>query len=75
LLDAVIMNKTPGSLRAFASYELNVGKARAYVHHWQAQEIRVEAEPPQTVWIDGEAHGQTPFTAKVIPHAVDIVVP
>jgi YegS/Rv2252/BmrU family lipid kinase len=75
LLDVLIMNKTASSLRAFASYELNVGKARAHVRHWQAQEIVVEADPPQTVWIDGEAHGQTPFTATVIPHAVAIIVP
>lgn len=75
LLDIVIMNNTPSSLRAFASYELNVGQARAYVRHWQAQEIMVEADPPQTVWIDGEAYGQSPFTATVIPHAVAIVVP
>jgi diacylglycerol kinase (ATP) len=75
LLDVVIMNKTIGSLRSFASYELNVGWARAHVHHWQAREIVVEADPPQTAWIDGEAHGQTPFTATVIPHAVTVVVP
>jgi diacylglycerol kinase family enzyme len=68
------MNKTAGSLREFASYELNVGRAKAHVHHWQAREIAVEADPPQTVWIDGEAHGQTPFTATVIPQAVAVVV-
>jgi YegS/Rv2252/BmrU family lipid kinase len=75
LLDVLIMNKTASSLRAFASYELNVGRARAHVRHWQAQEIVVEADPPQTAWIDGEAYGQTPFTAMVIPHAVTVVVP
>jgi YegS/Rv2252/BmrU family lipid kinase len=75
LLDVLLMNKTLSSLREFTSYELNVGRARAHVRHWQAQEIVVEADPPQTVWIDGEAHGQTPFTAAVIPHAVTIVVP
>jgi YegS/Rv2252/BmrU family lipid kinase len=75
LLDIVMMNKTPNSLRAFASYELNVGRAKAYIHHWQAREIVVEADTPQTVWIDGEAHGQTPFIATVVPHAVTVVVP
>ena len=75
LLDVVIMDNTASSLRAFASYELNVGRAKAYIHHWQAQEIVVEADPPQTLWIDGEAHGQTPFTATVIPQAIAVVVP
>ncbi len=75
LLDVLIMNKNVSSLRAFASYELNAGTARAHVHHWQGKEIVVEADPPQDVWIDGEAHGQTPFTATVIPQALEVVVP
>jgi diacylglycerol kinase family enzyme len=54
---------------------LNAGKSKVNVHHRQAKEIVVESDPPQTVWIDGEAHGETPFTATVIPQAISIVVP
>ena len=45
------------------------------MHHWQAREIKVESGSPQAVWIDGEDHGQTPFTANVVPQAISIVVP
>jgi YegS/Rv2252/BmrU family lipid kinase len=75
LLDVMIMDKHADSLRSMASYQLSKGKAKMYVHHRQAKKIVLEADPPQTVWIDGEAHGQTPFTATVMPHAINIVVP
>ena len=29
---------------------------------------------PQTVWFDGEDHGQSPFTAIVVPQATIVVV-
>lgn len=74
LLDVLIMNKNVKALRTFASYEVNKGPSKMNVHHWQGREIKVEAESPQDVWIDGEAHGQTPFTATVIPQALKIVV-
>jgi YegS/Rv2252/BmrU family lipid kinase len=75
LLDVLILNKSRSSIRAFASYELNVGRAKAHVHHWQAKEIKVESDSPQPVWIDGEDHGQTPFTAVVVPQVNSVVVP
>jgi YegS/Rv2252/BmrU family lipid kinase len=75
LLDVLILNKSRSSVRAFASYELNRGWSKAHVHHWQAKEIKIESGSPQTVWIDGEDHGQTPVTANVIPQAISIVVP
>lgn len=38
--------------------------------HWQAKEIRIEADPPQNYQIDGEIGGQTPILIKTIPEAV-----
>jgi diacylglycerol kinase family enzyme len=35
----------------------------------------VEADPPQTVWLDGEFYKNTPVTIQVHPGAVKIVVP
>jgi len=75
LLDVLTMSKTVQSFRSLASYELNTGKAKMYVHHRQAKEIVLEADPPQTVWIDGESYGKTPITATVIPQAISIVAP
>ena len=75
LLDLIMLNKTLKSFREFASYRLDVGKAKAHVQHWRGREITVQIDPSQTVWIDGEEHGKTPFTAKVVPSAIQIVAP
>jgi YegS/Rv2252/BmrU family lipid kinase len=75
MLDVFMVNRSRAAMQTITSYALNVGKAKTRVHRWQGKEITVQADPPQTVWIDGEAHGQTPFTATVIPKAVQIVVP
>lgn len=45
------------------------------LHHWRAREVHVEADPPQTVQVDGEVWGQTPFTARVVPQAARVLVP
>ena len=43
--------------------------------HWQAKEIRIEAETPQPINGDGEMWGETPIQIKVIPGAVNILAP
>ena len=43
--------------------------------HWQAKEIRIEAETPQPINGDGEMWGETPIDIKVIPGAVNILAP
>jgi YegS/Rv2252/BmrU family lipid kinase len=74
-LDLIMLNKTLQSLKAFASYRLDIGDAKGHVQHWRAKEITVQVDPPQSVWLDGEEHGTTPFTARVLPSAIQIVVP
>jgi diacylglycerol kinase (ATP) len=43
--------------------------------HYQAERIRVTADPPLPVQIDGEALGATPFVAHMIPDGMPFVVP
>lgn len=43
--------------------------------HWQGQEITLHTDVAQTVWLDGEAGGETPFTAVIVPEALQVVVP
>lgn len=43
--------------------------------HWQVHEIAVEADPPQTVSMDGEIIEPTPVRASVMPQAVRFIVP
>ena len=74
VLDVVLINKTLRSLGAsVVSYTLDTDLGS--VHHWQGREITVETDEPQAVWIDGEAYGETPFTATLMPSVVQIVCP
>jgi diacylglycerol kinase family enzyme len=45
------------------------------VYHWRGKEIKIESNPRQDVWIDGEMGGKTPFTVTAVPEALEIVVP
>jgi diacylglycerol kinase (ATP) len=54
---------------------LHTGDSQLKVYHWQGSEITLEAIPSQDVWIDGEIGGETPFVTRVIPQALEIVVP
>ena len=43
--------------------------------HYQGHEIVVEADPPQTISIDGEVIEPITLTATILPGAVNVVVP
>jgi len=75
LLDLYMVNHDLKPIRNVSRYLLKIGKTEAAVNHWQGREITLEADPPQSVWIDGEEYGSTPVTAKVLPKAINIVVP
>jgi YegS/Rv2252/BmrU family lipid kinase len=45
------------------------------LEHMEAKKIRVTADPPLPIQIDGEALGVTPFLVEVIPDAIQLVVP
>jgi YegS/Rv2252/BmrU family lipid kinase len=75
LLDFYVVSDGLRSIRNISRYVLKVGSAKAGVYHWQGREITLEADPAQNVWIDGEQYGQTPITAKVLPKALEVVVP
>lgn len=75
LLDVFIVNKDLSSIRSLASYLFDVGKKQVGVNHWQGKKITVEANPPQTTWIDGELFGPTPYAITAIHQGVPIIVP
>ena len=77
LLDvAVLGGADMASLLSIAT-EVVAGKApaREDVRRWKAREVRVSAEPRQRVVCDGEPAGSTPVTARILPGAVQVVVP
>ena len=45
------------------------------VVHYQGREIVVEADPPQTISIDGEVIEPVTLTASILPGAVNVIVP
>jgi len=75
LLDLYLVTRELRSIKAVSHFVLTVGYKKAGIYHWQGREITLEADPPQSVWLDGEEYGQTPVTAKVIPKALEVVVP
>jgi diacylglycerol kinase (ATP) len=74
-LDLYAVTKNIQPLRALSHHFFDSGESQAGVYHWQGKEITLEADPPQDVWIDGDIDGKTPFTTKVIPEALEFVVP
>lgn len=46
-----------------------------YPNHWRGRDIRVEMDAEATVTLDGESFGETPVDIRVIPQAVEVIVP
>ena len=42
-------------------------------YFWRGKEIKIETEPDQPVWTDGEYQGRTPVEMKVVPGALRVV--
>jgi diacylglycerol kinase family enzyme len=76
LLDVTIIRDLgPTSARSLVSDAIGHGIPNPdAIHHWQAREITIEADPPQHVIGDGELWGETPISLKVLPQAVHFVV-
>ena len=80
LLDVIVLraNSFSQSLRA-VWHLLRVAPGAlgdvAYVAHARGREVSVVTDPVQPVQLDGEPGGETPFTATVVPGAIQILVP
>ncbi len=74
LLDAIVI---PGSNLAEAAISATalLGSASDRLVHVSGKDIKLSADPPQTVVLDGESYGKTPVSARVLPHALKIIVP
>jgi diacylglycerol kinase (ATP) len=75
LLDVFMINTDLSSLGAATGRFLHVPSETARWHYWQGREIVMEADPPQTIWLDGELLGPTPVTITAVPAAIRVVVP
>jgi diacylglycerol kinase (ATP) len=61
-----------GALLSMVANATGIVKPR---YHWQVRQVTVTADPSQKVEMDGEIIAPTPLTVRVIPNAVQIVVP
>ncbi len=76
VLDVVVIRSANlGSLLSVAASMVAGNENAEPLLHWTAREVTVEADPPQTVQLDGEILDQTPIHARVIPNALRVIVP
>lgn len=64
-----------GMLRALVGYVLGNDRQLPHVRYAQVKTVSVATDPVQTVEVDGELKAVTPFTAKLAPGALKIIVP
>lgn len=75
LVDVMIVSKDRQSVSELSHYVLGHGKSKSHAYHGQGKVVTVDADPPQTVWLDGEFYKNTPVTIQVHPGAIKIIVP
>ena len=76
LLDVVVIRPSSlGALLAVAASVVANGAEAEPLLHWQGCEITVEAQPPQSVQLDGEVVGRAPVAVRVRPRALHVIVP
>lgn len=76
LLDAFMIDRQDyATLAAAAIRLLDLPMAKATRYQRQCRTIRIETEPDQPVWTDGEYVGRTPVAVDVVPGALSVAVP
>jgi YegS/Rv2252/BmrU family lipid kinase len=76
LLDVVVV--TRADLPSIVSLVANAfagSRTPQSLQHWQAREILVRTDPAQPVQVDGEIFSETPYVARAIPQAVNVITP
>jgi len=75
LLDVFVLSRNPLSLMSAEARFLHLPTPDARLYYWRGREITIEAQPEQAIWMDGEYHGNSPVTARVVPGALKVVAP
>lgn len=75
-LDVLVMTRADlPSLLALAASVVSGTENAPALQHWRVKEGRFTSEPRQAVQVDGEILAETPIEIKVIPQAVQVIVP
>ncbi len=81
LLDVVVFRADSFIDSVRAVWELlreggsTAGQGPGFVGYARGRVVSVETESAEPVQLDGEPHGTTPFTAEIVPHAIDVIAP
>jgi len=75
LLDVFLITSPSFSSLVDIGYSLVDKKAPESYLHWQAREIEIDCDPPESIQIDGEVAGETPVSIQVIPQALRVLAP
>ncbi len=76
LLDVIVLSKADfNTFLSVATGALASGEIGHALKQWQIREVRITAEPPQAITVDGEMVKLDDLSIKVVPEAVRIFVP
>jgi diacylglycerol kinase (ATP) len=76
LLDVFVIRRADlGELAALAATVTGSLVTSATLPHWQAEVVKIEADPVHGVEADGEALGSTPVEVSVVSGALKVLVP
>ncbi len=77
LLDVVVLNakNVAEGMDVMIRIITGLGHGGERVLFLRGKSVTVETEGPRPVQLDGEPCGDTPFTARIVPSAISIVVP
>jgi len=76
LLDVFVIRKADlAAILSLASGIVGGVEKNEHLLHWKARMVSVISNPVQSVQGDGELFGSTPISVKVLPKAVNIIVP
>jgi YegS/Rv2252/BmrU family lipid kinase len=75
LLDLFIIQDVGSTLAAALEIAWAGGEATASLQHFQGQEIHIHTDPVQDYALDGDTAGQTPLRVRVLPQALQVLVP
>jgi diacylglycerol kinase (ATP) len=76
LLDIIVIQDTNiASLLSAAANAVASGELAQPLLQWQAKEVKIVTDPPQTIVVDGELIEVDQIMVRIIPQAVRVVVP
>ncbi len=76
LLDVLVIRQIDAkSVLSAAADAISSGDIAAPLDQWQVREVKIEVDPPQSMMIDGEVVDINPIHARIVPHAVHVIVP